>query len=201
MATGTLAIVGVIGGKSVNQTITKTFDHPNNYEGIALAAGKEVTDWVKTDADTADCNLPAGHGYSSGKMDVYWSGGMRYDVDGTVVTNALTLDGGTGDDFPASATEDIIVCTPTQINTAIDGDEIALLVANCSQRCSLYFEDSGDSAVGQIEITAANVPFFWHDTSGLTNPLTGNPITVCFASNGSATAATLDILSGEDSTP
>jgi len=201
MAIGTLSITPALGGKSVSRVISKTYDHPNNHEDITLAAGKAVTDWVKTDADTADCNLPAGHGYSSGKMDVYWSGGVRYNVDGTVAVNALTLDGGSGDDFPASATENIIVCTPQQINTSIDGDALALLVVDSTQRSHLYFEDSAGAEVGVIEVQVANEPYTWHDTSGHTNPLTGNPVTICYASNGSATDATLNILSGVDSTP
>ena len=201
MATGTLRITPDAGGKSIPRVISKIFDHTNNHEDITLAAGKAVTDWVKTDADTADCNLPSGHGCSSGKMDVYWSGGVRYDVDGTVATNALTLDGGSGDDFPASASENIIVCTPRQINAAIDGDVMALLVVDSTQRSHLYFEDSAGAEVGAIEVQVANEPYTWHDTSGHTNPLTGNPTTVCYASNGSLTAATLNILSGVDSTP
>jgi len=202
MATGTLAIVAVIGGKSINQTITKTFDHPNPYVDIPLPAGKAVTSWVKgAGDDAATCNLPADHGYVDGKMDVFWTGGRRYDVDGTIVTNALTLDGGTGDAFPASASADVVVCTPIQINTAIDGDQVAMMIVNCTQRASLYFEDADGDSIAHLDISAANEPYTWHDTSNLTNPLTGDPIVVCFASNGSTTAAVLDISTGEDSTP
>jgi len=201
MATGTIPVTPACGGKSVNRTISKTFDHPNNYEDIALAAGKAVTEWVKTDADTAACSLATGHGYSSGKMDVYWSGGVRYDVDGTVDGDSLSLDGGSGDDFPDSATTGVVVCTPQQINAAIDGDNVAMIVADSTQRAHLYFEDSDGAEVGTIEVETANEPYIWHDTSGFTNPLTGNPATVCYASNGSTTAAVLNILSGEDSTP
>ena len=201
MATGTIAVVGNAGGKSLNKTITKTFDHPNVYDGITLAAGKAATDWTKEDADTASCNLTDGHGYTNGKVDVYWSGGVRYDVDMTVSTNALALDGGAGDDFPASETTGVIVCTPQQINTAIDGDKVAMLMINSTQRSHLYFEDSAGDSIGAIEIAVGDEPYFWHDTDGSTNPLTGDPVTVCFASNGSATAATLDIIVGEDSTP
>jgi hypothetical protein len=63
---------------------------------ITLPAAKAVTAWVKTDANTAAGNLPAGHGFTDGKFDVYWTGGKRYGMDATIVTNALTLDGGAG---------------------------------------------------------------------------------------------------------
>lgn len=204
MAQGTLAIVGSVGGVTINKTITETGDHPNVYgdanENIALAAGKTVTSWVKTDADTAACDLPSGHGYTDGKFDVYWTGGMRYDVDGTISTNALTLDGGVGDDFPASATSGVIVCTPQQINTAIDGDNVQLLVINSTKRASVYFEDAAGDSIKQIELVADN-PYTYAQSSGEASPLTGDPITVCWASNGTTTAAVLTILSLEDSTP
>lgn len=201
MATGTIAVVGSAGGKSLNKTITKTFDKATAYDTITLAAGKAATDWVKTDADTAACNLAADHGYTDGKVDVYWDGGVRYDVDMVVTTNALALDGGAGDDFPVSGTTGVIVCKVQQINTAIDGDEMAMLMINSTQRSHLYFEDAAGDSIGHIEIAVGDEPYFWHDTDGSTNPLTGDPVTVCFASNGSTTAATLDIIVGEDSTP
>ncbi len=200
MATGTMTVVASIGQRTLQKTISETFDHPNTYEEITLAAGKAATDWVKTDANTAACNLTAGHGYVSGKADVYWTGGMRYDVDMTVTVNALALDGGVGDDFPANGNLTVVVCTPQQINTAIDGDAVKLFIANSTQRASIYFEDAVGDSIVQIDLVADN-PYTWNYTSGQTNPLTGDPIAVCYASNGTVTAAVLDILSGEDSTP
>ncbi len=204
MPDGTLNIVANVGGVGINKQITKTGDHPNVYgDGtgeIVLAAGKAATDWVKTDADTAACNLTGGHGYSTGKMDVFWDVGSRYDVDVTVTTNALALDGGVGDDFPATAEDTIVVCTVQQINTAIDGDAVKLLVISSTVTASVYFEDVGDASIMHRDLVA-NEPYTWHDTSEDANPMTGNPITVCFASNGTITAGVLTILSLEDSTP
>lgn len=200
MSQGSVAVVAQLGTRTLQKTITETFDHPNTYEEIPLAAGKAASDWVKTDANTAACNLASGHGYTSGKADVYWTAGMRYDVDMTVSDNALTLDGGVGDDFPESASTDVIVCKVQQINTAIDGDSAKLFVINSTQRGSVYFEDAVGDSILQIDLVADN-PYIWNSTSGQTNPLTGDPITVCYASNGTTTAAVLDILSGEDATP
>ena len=207
MATGTLTVVAALGGVTVQNTITKTFDHANTYgDGntlIALAAGKAATDWVNTDADTAACNLAADHGYTSGKMDVFWttgSGGARYDVDVTVSTNALALDGGVGDDFVASSDATVVVTEVQQVNTAIDGDAVKLLILNSTVTASVYFEDADGDSIAQFDLVA-NEPSTWHDTSGLVNPVTGDPITVSFVSNGTTTAGVLTILSGEDSTP
>jgi len=200
MATGTIATVAACGGKTVSRTVTKTFDHPNNYEDIVLAAGKAATSWVKTDADTAACDLASGHGYSTGKMDVYWTAGMRYDVDVTVAGDSLTLDGGSGDDFPATSSTDVVVCAHQQINVATDGDAEAMLVLDPSVRAHFHFEDTGAAVIADIEVQGEE-PYVWHDTNGEAVPLTGNPVTVCFVSNGTVAAGTVSILIGEDSTP
>jgi hypothetical protein len=200
MSLGTLAVVASIGTRTLQKTISETYDHPNTYEEIPLAAGKPATDWVKTDANTAACNLTAGHGYTNGKVDVYWTAGMRYGVDMAVSTNALALDGGTGTDFPETATTGVIVCTPQQINTAIDGDATKMFILNSTQRASLLFKDATPTDVVHLNLVADS-PNTWNYSSGQANPLTGNPIVVCYASNGTTTAAVLDILVGEDSTP
>lgn len=208
MATGTLSVVASIGGIIAQEVITKTADHANVYGGdginIPLPAGKSVSNWVKTDADTAAGDLDPGHGYSTGKMDVFWTTAgvakCRYDVDVIVTTNALALDLGTGDDFPETGVTDVIVCEVVQINTAIDGDTVKLLVITSTTITSVYFEDTGGSAIMQRDLAADDI-YTWHDTSGDSNPMTGNPITVCYASNGSLTAGVLVILALEDSTP
>ena len=204
MPTGTLQYNISIGGVPIQSTVSCDGDSGKTWGGpqvpITLAAGKAATAWVKTDADTAACNLATSHGYSSGKMAVYWSGGMRYDVDVTVDVNALALDGGSGTDFPESADTTVIVCTHQQINTSIDGDNVSLFAANSKQRGHLHLEDADGDVIADIEL-AADHPYVWDSASGQANPLTGDPITVCYATNGSTTDSDLRILSLEDSTP
>jgi hypothetical protein len=204
MATGTIETTTIVAGIRRKTTTTKTYDSGTHFGdgsgNIPLAAGKVVTEWVKTDADTAACTLPGGHGYSTGKFDVYWTGGVRYDVDGTVSTNALGLDSGTGDDFPESAEVGVIVCPPQQVDTSIDGDAVVLLHIDCTQRSHVLFMDADTDTIFASEVLADEC-IEWHDTSPHANPMTGDPITVCWASNGSTTAAILTILVGVDSTP
>jgi len=204
MSKGTIQIVAQVGSISINKTITKTADHPNPYGPVTLPAGKAASSWVRTDADTAACNLATGHGYESGKMDFFWTtdgvAQCRYDVDVTVSTNALTIDGGTGDEFPASSVTDVIVTTPVQINTAIDCDATEMLVLCSSVAASVYFEDADGDAIAQFDLVA-DEPYVWHNTTAITNPITGDPIVVCFVSNGTAAAGTVTILALDDSTP
>lgn len=200
-----------LGGVSFNRTVLRTFDHPNTYE-VTLPAGKAVTAWVKTDANTAACDLPGGHGYSNGNFDVYWSVAgvnyVRYGVPGTISTNALTLDGGTGTDFPASATTGIVVTAQVTINTAIDGDAIEIIgiIAESTDTSStspagIDFQSSAPASIAHVSLVA-NVPRVYDIEGGDTNVFTGNPIVVAYASCGSSSESlTLKILSGEDSTP
>ena len=159
MPTVTLSILAQGGSVSINSQLSVTVDHPNPYE-VTLPAGKDVTAWVKTDSDTAACNLPAGHGYSNGNFDVYWivSGitYCRYGVPGTISTNALSLDGGSGTAFPASATTGIVVTKQVTVNTAIDGDACSLLVLSTENTgsvtapCHVDMLDGSSATVGQF---------------------------------------------------
>src|SRR5688572_9155702 len=129
MPQGTYGFSVSAGGVSIQGSAVRTGDGVIGKE-ITLPAAKPVTNWVKTDANTAACDLPVGHGYSNGTFDVYWTsggGGRRVDVPGTIATNALSLDGGSGTDFPASADTTVVVCRQVPINVAIDGDALKLL--------------------------------------------------------------------------
>jgi hypothetical protein len=195
------------GGLSISGSKTRETD---DAQGLApvIPAGKTVTAWVKTDADTAACDLPAGHGYANGNFDVYWEGGRRYGVPGTITTNALALDGGTGDDFPASATVGVVVCRQVLVNVAIDGDNLALfgIKAHYADRnavtpAGITFKDAANDDIAHLDLQA-NRPVVIDVEGGDDNPFAGDPITYALASNGSAAAeVTLQMVRAGDSTP
>lgn len=207
MALGSYGLSVNIGGVSIQKSIVRSADHPNPYE-VEMEAAKALSAWVKTDANTAAGNLPGGHGYTDGKFDVYWTGGKRVDVDGTISTNALSLDGGSGDDFPASANTTVVACKQVTINTAIDGDAIKIAAlsleytdSSAASRGRLLFEDAAGDDIASVDLVG-NAPIVYDVEGGAVNPFTGDPITVCRASHESTSlAATLKIASLEDSTP
>lgn len=210
MATATYAINLSAAGIAINKSITRTGDGQASIE-VTLPAGKTVTSWVKTDANTAACDLPAGHGYSNGNFDVYWSSGgtnyIRRNVPGTIATNALSLDGGAGTDFPASATSGVVVCRQVAFNLAIDGDNAKIvgvcaeIAATVTTRQHVSFYDSADDEITNLDLTA-NEPNICDITGGATNLYTGDPITDGVASNGDTTyEATLKIVVVSDATP
>ena len=149
-----------------------------------VPATKAVTDWVKTDANTAGGNLPAGHGFTDGKFDVYWTGGKRYGLDGAINTNGLTLDGGAGDDFPASGTLTVVVCPQKPLDLTFDGDNLVLIGAISTRGGLLLFRDSGSALVGEPAELFPDVPWGWATGRGL-NPLAGNAVASGSISNSS----------------
>src|SRR5689334_13440236 len=59
----------------------------------------------RTDNDTGIVTMPAGHGFvTSDKVDIYWNVagvlGSRSGMTATVAGNAVTVDGGQGDNLP-----------------------------------------------------------------------------------------------------
>lgn len=196
-----------IGDIVLQGSVTRTADGGTTREPV-IPAAKPLTSWVKTDLNTAAGNLPAGHGLSDGVFDVYWDVGSRFGVDGTIATNALSLDGGAGDDFPATANATVVVSRRVQINMAIDGDALKamalkLLIAdpNATSDGHALFKDADGDTIADLNLNANEIRE-WDIEGGATNTFTGDPITVIYASQNNTTyPATLQIGTVEDSTP
>lgn len=198
------------GGVTINAGKTRESDAAEGFE-VTLPAGKTVTSWVKTDADTADATLPGGHGYTTGVFDVFWDGGSRYGVTGTIVSNAITLDGGQGDDFPASATVGVVVTSQVQVTISLDGDNLVLFGIkpefadqSSEDKAQITFFDTDGSVedeIAHLDLNANQLTVIDVE-GGDTNPFAGSPISYAKASNGSASAAcTLKMVRAQDSTP
>ena len=206
MPTGTITIGATIGGLSHLKQIIKTGDHPNVYQ-IPLPVASVVESWDFVTTTTGNATMTAGHGLTDGTYDAYWSGGYRYGCTGVFTSDVLALSAGAGDDFPIDSTA-MNVCKQVEINASIDGDAVQAIsvlaeYTNTAETAhgSADMQDSGAASIEAIDLVA-NEPWVWWESSGITNPLTGNVVVDCFASNGSAdNAATLFILSLEDSTP
>ena len=73
-----------------------------------------------------------------------------------------------------------------------------MIGVGCDQNASVDFEDDGDASLLQLDIVA-DEPWYWASDSGISNPLTGNPVDEVQCSNGSVTEATLKIAIQYDS--
>jgi len=197
------------GGLSIPRSVQREVDGQDSRGPITLAAGKAGTLSTRTDDNTGTLTLGGGHGITTGMIvDLYWTGGMRYDVTvGTVSGNSVPFDLGAGDNLPIATTA--IVCAPrTLINAAIDGDALAVLAVevgytlpNSTGKGHVEFQDAADDTIAELDLVA-NSPQVFDVTGTGTNPFTGDPITKIYASNGSSTeAATLKLIWGSDNTP
>ena len=177
-----------VGGRLMQRNVDLSADNEGLYGGaaapITLVVGEPATSWVKTDADTAACNIGAGHGWGNGAhvVDVYWDVGTRYGVDINVTTNALALDGGAGTDFPANAEDTCVVVIQQQVNVAIDGDRAEAVGVSSTVPAHVDFQDASSDSIRALSLVA-NEPDMW-DSDMATNVYTGDPITKALVSNG-----------------
>lgn len=158
-----------------------------------LAAGSTAELTTRTDNDTGLLTVTAGHGLQSADLvDVYWDGGCRYGMTATVDVNAVTVDGGAGDNLPAGAT-DLVVCKQTVIDYPdVDGDNIIIIAAQCERRAHLDIR-SESATVAAVDL-AAGESWAWASDTGMDNPLASETITEIRVSLGDAeNAATLYI--------
>lgn len=182
---------------------TLTANNANVYGGtdspIDLPAGSAGSSWVKTDANTAACNVATASPIATGKVDVYWDLGVRYGVDCVRSTDALALDGGAGTDFPANAEDTIIVSQQQQVNIAIDGDLADAVGLWSDVLCHVDLQDADGHSIRAVTLQADE--FDGWDSEMEVNPYTGDPITKARISNGSIVAGTFQAAVLQDSTP
>jgi len=192
-----------VGSLVFNRAVNKTADNATIYgdstSPITLVAGSAGSSWVKTDADTAACDVAAASTVDTGKVDVYWDLGIRYGVDCVRTVDALALDGGEGTDFPANAEDTIIVANQQQVNVSLDGDLAEIVGVKSTVRAHADFQDVSDNSIRAIELQA-DEPDIW-DSDKAANPYTGEPITKAMVSNGTIVAGTFSVGVLQDSTP
>lgn len=172
----------------------------------ALVAAQTGTLSTRTDDDTGVATLSTGHGIETADVcDIYWSGGVRYGMTASVAANAVTLDGGAGDNLPVETTV-VTVVVQTAIEVNFDGDDAQFLAyvyrnpSDTGAKAHLDLQDSGDATIDEADLVheTANggLASVWNIQAGDTTPATGNRITHGAASHNSLYAGTLYILVG-----
>lgn len=195
-----LSITGEIAGAPLNASINRSADTGIRHGPITLPAAEAGTLSTRTTDTTGVLTITDTALEIGDVIDIYWDGGMRYDVDvDNVVAAAVTFSGGAGDvlptqDDPITAAEQVV------IDTDFDGANLVAIGALCTQRGHLSFQES-DATELSVELTASE-PWFWVDAQEIANPLVGTVVGNIQVSQASSTAtAALNVGILYDSTP
>lgn len=162
-------------------------------KGISVPAAKVGQLTTRTDANTGVLTMVSGHGFAtSDKLDVYWSGGRRLGMDATVATNAVTVDGGAGDDLPTNLTN-VTAMVPVEEALAIDGDDIVGIEVYSDVSGHINIADASDASLLAKELGgSANdsvKAYVWYATRDPVNPLAGEAVAKVFFSHGDSSKA------------
>jgi hypothetical protein len=159
----------------------------------SIPAAKAGTLTTRTDANTGVLTMSGGHGIiSTDVIDVFWSGGSRRGMTATVSVNAVTVDGGTGDDLPAVSTV-VSAMKPVEVEFVVDGDTVfGLGVSSDAAYAYVVFVDDADAeiAAATFRVTTAGRGKAWATGAG-TNPLAGAVTSAVKFSHGSLSAAVM----------
>lgn len=157
-------------------------------ESVTLAAGKAGTLTTRTDNDTGVATLSTGHGIiTNDVVDVYWSGGARRGMTATVATNAVTIDGGAGDNLPSTTTA-LVVCKQTVVNHDFTAAEVKLAAASATRRGTVQFQQSDGTPIKTLDLGLSGTDgeaWHWEDDSPDSTPF-GADVGKIIMSNGSS---------------
>jgi hypothetical protein len=189
--TSSLTFSGDIGGVGMNSSFSRTATGQISHE-VTLNAAKTGTLTTRTDNTSGVATLEAGHGISGGNVvDLYWTGGRRYNVNVTsVATNDVTFSGGTGDNLPTQGSA-LTMTKQQTIDTDFVGNLLVTIGALCVARAHLSFYESATLRLS-VDLTA-NELWFWVNGSTAANPLAAANVTHIVASQAGTTAAALKV--------
>jgi len=158
-----------------------------------VAAAKTGTLTTRTDANTGELTMAASHGITTGaRLDLYWDGGSRRGITvGTVATNAVPIDLGSGDDLPADETA-ITAMVPTEEAFAVSGSTVSAIALYSDQAGQIVFCLTDDTEVVAYTVGGAvggEQSVFWTADRNATNPLAGAAVTKVYFSHGTSTAS------------
>lgn len=187
MPTGQINISASVGGIPFSCSISRTVEGIRSDQGT-MDSGKSSVLTTRTDDDTGDFTMVAGHGLLlNDRVDLFWAGGCAYNRKVTVVVaDLLTIDSvaaeGGGDNLPEQGST-VIVGKRKEVKEAFDGDDTFIVLVSSEKRGHIDFMKSATETLKPAELKAGE-PFWWYKDCGHTNPLAGDPIVNAYISCG-----------------
>lgn len=157
----------------------------------SVAAAKTGTLTTRTDANTGELTMAASHGITTGaRLDLYWDGGSRRGITvGTVATNAVPIDLGSGDDLPADETV-ITAMVPTEEAFTVSGSTVTAIALFSDVAGQIVFCASDETEIKAYsvgDVSGGAQSMIWTAGRDADNPVTGGAITKVYFSHGSST--------------
>jgi hypothetical protein len=145
---------------------------------------------TRTDADTGILTMTSGHGITTGaKLDVFWATGSRRNLTvGTVATNSVPIDGGSGDDLPENLTA-VTAMVPVEKPFTVNGDDAEFLAVKSEAEGYAVFADTFGSDIpdATFRVTPASGKV-WGAATGGDSPIAGVSTSLVKFSHGSTVA-------------
>lgn len=183
MPAATLTSQVTIAGLTITGRTERTAAQQISDESAELPAAKAGSLTTRTDDNTGVATLSTGHGIAtSDVVDVYWDGGRRYGMTATVATNAVTVDGGAGDNLPTANTA-VTVSKQVELNLDFAGDSVEMFACYATRRCSVAWQQENGTAIAAKDLTA-NEPYVYASGRGDTNLFAGVTVGQVKVSNG-----------------
>jgi len=199
MPTSQITISGDVGGAPMNTNISRTADGQISHE-VQVPAAKTGTLTTRTTDTTGTLTMQTGHGFvQNDKIDLYWTGGRRYNVVvGTVAGDSVPISGGSGDILPAQGTA-VTAMKQVTIDTDFDGAKLEIIGANCAARGRIGFFEATVEEVS-VDLAANEAWLWWKGGSGA-NPLASTVVSSMGVTQAGTTTATFKLGLLYDSTP
>ena len=174
MPTSRLVTTGNIAGMAVKSTQVRSEDGGQEYDPT-IPAAKTGTLSTRTNDTDGELTMEADHGFvQTDVVDLYWDGGMRYDVDiGVVDVLDCAISGGTGDNLPTQGVA-ITAMEPQIVDADFDADKLAVIGALMGVRGSVSFVET-TTIEHQVDLASGEL-WKWDEDSGYTNPLAGHVV-------------------------
>lgn len=157
----------------------------------SLPVAKSGTLTTRTNNTDGVITLSAGHGLVTGRMDVFWVGGGRYGVTGTVAGDTVTLTVGAGDNLPVVTTA-IRVAVPQLESFLVTAADMQMLIVGCPTGQSFdiwaIFLDAVAAVVAAVYVASGSDAYRWDVDNGAAIPF-GSDVVEVYLSHGAIDAA------------
>jgi hypothetical protein len=162
-----------------------------------VAAAKTGTLSTRTNDTSGTLTMDSGHGFTTGVIiDLYWSGGSRYNVVvGTVSGDSVPFSSGSGDNLP-TATTAITAMVQHEETFVVTGNNVSGLALSAGVAGYVHFTETGNTNIASIELIAngqtVTDPFGYTWLAGLgDNPLASGSVGKVKFSHGQVSAQTM----------